>query len=104
MRNLGLVPNVITYSALISACAKGHKGSKGLGALPGDTCPRPGARRPHLQRLVPYLRQGPRTAERALELFQVLRVQGLVPHVITYSALLSAGEKGKRAERALEVF
>ena len=30
--------------------------------------------------------------------------QGVVPDVITYNAVISACEKGKQAERALEVF
>ena len=33
-----------------------------------------------------------------------MQQQGVVPEVITYSAMISACEKGKQAERALEVF
>ena len=42
--------------------------------------------------------------ERALELLDVLRQQGVVLSVITYNALISACEKGKQPERALELF
>ena len=33
-----------------------------------------------------------------------MKWQGVVPNVITYSALISACEKGKQPERALELF
>ena len=33
-----------------------------------------------------------------------MKQQGMVPNVITYSALISACEKGKQPERALELF
>ena len=46
-----MVPNVITYNALISACEKGKQ------------------------------------PERALELFEALQQQGVLPNVITYGAL-----------------
>ena len=42
--------------------------------------------------------------ERALEVFQAMQRQGVVPNVITYNAVISACEKGKQPERALEVF
>ena len=40
----------------------------------------------------------------ALQWFDEMRQQGLKPDVITYSALISAFEKGKVPERALKVF
>ena len=57
---------------------------------------------------------GPRTApdgsrspqsalpQRALELFETMLHQGILPDVITYSALISACEKGALPQRALE--
>ena len=33
-----------------------------------------------------------------------MQQQGVVPNVITYSSLVSACEKGKQPERALELF
>ena len=42
--------------------------------------------------------------ERALEIFDMMQQQGIVPNVITYNALISAFEKGKQPERALEIF
>ena len=33
-----------------------------------------------------------------------MKQQGLLPNVITYNALISACEKGKQPERALELF
>jgi pentatricopeptide repeat protein len=42
--------------------------------------------------------------QRALEPFKAMRRQGVVPDVITYSALISACEKGTQPERALELF
>ena len=51
---------MITYSALISACAKGKQ------------------------------------PERALEVFKAMQQQGIMPHVITYRTLISAGEASKQ--------
>ena len=36
--------------------------------------------------------------EQALELFEAMKQQGVVPDVITYNALISACEKGKQPE------
>ena len=33
-----------------------------------------------------------------------MQQQGIAPNIITYSALISACEKGKQPERALEIF
>ena len=51
MRDQGLVPDVIPYNALISACEYGHAGRKGLGGLYGGCVISAGAQRHHLQRL-----------------------------------------------------
>ena len=40
----------------------------------------------------------------ALEAFREMQQQGIVPNVITYSALISACEKAKQPERALKIF
>ena len=37
-------------------------------------------------------------------MFQAMQRQGVAPNVITYNAVISACEKGKQPERALEVF
>ena len=42
--------------------------------------------------------------EQALETFQAMQRQGVVPDLIICNALISACEKGKQPERALEVF
>ena len=42
--------------------------------------------------------------ERALEVFQAIQQQGVVPDAITHDALITAGEKGQQPERAMEVF
>ena len=68
MQRQGAVPDLITYSALVSTCEKGKQ------------------------------------PERALKLFEEMRLPGFVPDVITYSALISACEKGKQPERALKLF
>ena len=41
---------------------------------------------------------------RALYPLDEMRQQGLLPNVITYSAVISACEKGKMLERALRLF
>ena len=42
-------------------------------------------------------------AERALEVFEALRVKELVPVAITYNDVINACSKGKQPELALEV-
>jgi len=42
--------------------------------------------------------------EWALDIFQAMQWQGVVPDVIIYSAMISACEQGNHSERALEVF
>ena len=39
-----------------------------------------------------------------METFQALKLQNLVPDVITYNAMVSAFEKGSQAERAMDMF
>ena len=39
-----------------------------------------------------------------MEVFKAMQQQGVAPDVITYSALISACEKGKQPEQAMEVF
>ena len=51
MRNLGLVPNVITYSALISACAEGDRVARALELVQLMRAQGPGAQRHPLQLL-----------------------------------------------------
>ena len=40
----------------------------------------------------------------ALEMFQATRQQDMTPHVVSYTTLISACQKGKQPEQALELF
>ena len=66
MQLRGLVPDVITYNASISACEEGRKPQQAL-------------------------RQKP---QQALHQLQEMLLRGLLPSVITYNAAISACEKG----------
>ena len=37
----------------------------------------------------------------ALEVFEAMQLQGMVPHIINYNAFISTCEKGKQPEQAL---
>jgi len=93
MRAAGIIPDVITYSALISACEKGGQAELALkifddmradGIIPNvitysaliSACEKAGK------------------VEWALEVFEDMRAAGIIPSVITYSALISACARG----------
>ena len=40
----------------------------------------------------------------AMEVFEALQLQGVLPDIVTYNASISACEKGKELEQALDVF
>ena len=63
-----MVPNVVTYSALVSACEKGEQ------------------------------------PQRALELFNAMKQQGVLPNGIAYNALVCACKKGQEPNMVLKVF
>ena len=39
-----------------------------------------------------------------MEVFEALQLQGVLPDILTYDASISACEKGKELEQALDVF
>jgi pentatricopeptide repeat domain-containing protein 1 len=103
MERQGVMPNVITYNALISACEKGKQPERALevfeamqrqGVVPGVIT---------YSALISACGKGKQPAW-ALEVFEAMQRQGVVPNVITCGALISACEKGKQPERALELF
>ena len=57
MLHQGLLLNVFTYNALISACKKGESTAESLAARGGNAAPRPPPRRDHLQRFHQRLRE-----------------------------------------------
>ena len=100
---LGASPH---HLQLFDQCFRGgRQGRKGLGTLPGDARPRPGAHGITYSALISAcaksvpVRRGDKAA-RALELFQAMRDSSLVPTAITCSALISAYTKGDKAARA----
>ena len=91
----GLVPDVITYSTLISACEQGQKPQHATQMLRKVSCAtcspttRPPAKASRVKK--PQL---------VLPLVRKLQLRGLRPDVITYSALISACEKGQQPQYA----
>ena len=90
-----LESNVISYSTAISACEKTKPSQKtlviieemqqkGLAALSFDASARTPAHCDHLQRAHQRMQKG-RMTERALQLFELMRLQGLRPNVVTYA-------------------
>ena len=71
-----------------------------LAALWGDAEAGTLAQWDHLQVSGQRMQKG-RMTERALQLFDGMRQQGLLSEVITYSALISAWEKCRMTKRAL---
>ena len=94
---------MISYSAAISACEKGWQWRARARAARGHARARHRAERDQLQRGDLGVREGRRSGERALELLEGMRERGIEPDVISYSAAISACEKGGQWERALEL-
>jgi len=87
MLHQGLLPNVLTYSALISACEKGALPQRALELL--ETMRHQGLL-PNVitySALISACEKGA-LPQRALELFETMLHQGILPDVITYNALI----------------
>ena len=92
MQQQGIVPNIITYNAVISACEKGKQPERALEILD----------KMQQQRIVPNIitysalisacEKG-KQPERALEIFDKMEEQSIAPDIITYNALISACER-----------
>eukprot|EP00747_Dinoflagellata_sp_TGD_P122231 gnl/TRDRNA2_/TRDRNA2_173576_c1_seq18.p2 gnl/TRDRNA2_/TRDRNA2_173576_c1~~gnl/TRDRNA2_/TRDRNA2_173576_c1_seq18.p2 ORF type:complete len:121 (-),score=35.12 gnl/TRDRNA2_/TRDRNA2_173576_c1_seq18:568-930(-) len=96
MEHAGLKPNVVTYSAAISACEKGQQPEKALELL----------HQMQERKLVPDVvaysaaisscERGTKP-EKALELVREMQHRQLVPEVITYSAAIGACQEWRHA-------
>ena len=95
MQQQGVMTNVITYSALISACEKGNQPEQALGLLQEMVD----------QLLIPNVvsfsacisaSEKGKQWERALEVVETMQRQVVMPNVITHNAYISASEKGKQ--------
>ena len=100
MQQQGVVPNVITYSALIIACARDKRADHALelfeemqwhGLVPDVVI---------YNALMSACEKGMQP-KWALELFQAMKQQGMLPNLITCNALITACEKGKHWALAL---
>ena len=101
MQQMGVIPDVITHNALISACGRSNKeASKAMqlfaemkyrGLAPNVTTYNAMITKVH-------------KLKKAMELFGDMRQRGLIADVDTFNALISACEKGHEAESAIEVF
>jgi len=92
-----LVPDVIAYSALISACTKGPQPERAL--EPYDAMKQQGLMLDDsltCSTLIVACEKGEQL-DRAMELFDATMRQGLTPDVITFSALIGACAKGLTA-------
>ena len=98
-----MVPNAITYNALISACEKGKQPEQALeilvymkqqGVVPDVIT---------YNALISACEKGLQP-EQALEMIYEIQQQGVVPDVITYNAFISACERALQPEHALDIF
>ena len=102
MRSEGIEPNVITYSAAISACEKGKKWEKALSLLEQMRDARIKPDVISYSAAISACEKGGQW-ERALSLLEQMRGEGIEPDVISYSAAISACEKGSQWEKALSL-
>ncbi len=103
LTDAGIKPNVITYTAVISACKKGGKAEEALEIFNKmlDAAITPNVIT--YSAVISACEKGGK-AEEALEIFNKMLDAGIKPDVITYNAVISACEKGGKAEEALEIF
>ena len=103
MRSRGLVPNEITYSSVINACAKGDQWQRALdlleemrsrGLVPDEIT---------YNSVINACAKGDQW-QRALNLFDRMRFCNLTPNLVTYDAALNACAIGRQPERALSLF
>merc|ERR1712183_591563 len=103
MQEEGVTPDIITYNALISACAKRNQLEKAMEVFD--------ALREHegvVPDIITYNALISACAmasqpEKALEVFGLMREQGVMPDEMTYSALVSAGVKLEDPQEESEV-
>ena len=102
MQDKGLVPNVITHNAAISACEKGMKPEKALellaemqdkGLVPNVIT--------H-NAVISACEKGMKV-EKALELLAEMHDKGLVPDVITYTTIILAWSNASQCLQALKM-
>jgi len=90
MQRHAIVQEVITYDAAVSACEQGQQHQKALRLLR--------AMRRHAIVLKGWQHQ------QTLHLLRAVRRHDVVPDVVTYKAVISAGEKGQQHQQALHLF
>jgi len=102
MSEKGIQPNVISYSAAISACEKGGQWQEALKLF------REMSEKGIQPNVISYsaaisaCEKGGQWQE-ALKLFREMSEEGIQPNVISYNAAISACEKGRQWEKALEL-
>ena len=100
MTSSGIKPDVISYSAAISACEKGSQWEKALGLLQDMTCRGIKPDVISYSAAISACEKGSQW-EKALGLLQDMTCRGIKPDVISYSAAISTCEKGSQWEKAL---
>ena len=100
MQRRGVVPFVITCSALISACEKSRESLQALKLFENNAAARRGALCDHLQCLNQCMRKGQGVRAGPLMLVETMQRRGVVPFMITCSALISACEKSRESLQA----
>eukprot|EP00747_Dinoflagellata_sp_TGD_P103088 gnl/TRDRNA2_/TRDRNA2_168856_c1_seq2.p1 gnl/TRDRNA2_/TRDRNA2_168856_c1~~gnl/TRDRNA2_/TRDRNA2_168856_c1_seq2.p1 ORF type:complete len:485 (+),score=87.46 gnl/TRDRNA2_/TRDRNA2_168856_c1_seq2:121-1575(+) len=99
----GLIPNIITYNALINACEKCKNGEKALEVL---KLMKYKGLQPNVityNTAISALGKGKKPAE-AIELFEEMTKKSVEPTRITYNSVISACEKGEMPQHALDIF
>jgi pentatricopeptide repeat protein len=86
MQRQGVVPDVITCSALISACGKGKQPERALEVF--EAMQRQGV----VPNVITYSALISACPELAAELFEAMQQQDITPHIISYSDILGCCE------------
>jgi pentatricopeptide repeat domain-containing protein 1 len=92
-------PNTVTYNSLITALAQGACTTPALRLCVASTT----AARAYAALLRSVLLPAGAQWQKAREVFEQMHGQGCSPDVVTYTALISAFEKGGQWRLALEV-
>lgn len=102
MRIEGLIPNVITYTALISACEKGQQWTHALQLFRDMRQDSAEANRITFNSTISSCEKGQQWL-RALALLPEMRQRSMKPDTITYNALISACSRGQNWSQAINL-
>ena len=103
MLSRGSVPDAITYSSVIHACANGGNSRRALNLLDEMRSRGLAPDKITYSSVINACAKG-NEWQRALDLFDKMRICKLTPDLVTYDAALNACAIGRQPERALSLF